>query len=231
MRHKRLASAPLASYAVVVFGSVHTTAVPVELVVVAASAGAVPMYREIFGRLDRGLLAPVVLVQHRPPGDRSLAEILSRRAALDVREPAAQERLQDGMLYVAPANAQLRFGGRREAVLDPLAEDARAHADPVLISAAAAYGAAVLAVVLSGRLEDGAAGVRAVKHAGGRVIVQDPRTAAHPSMPWAALGTGCVDVCLPPRAIADAIRAFVAVPGAAALFASRPAPWASVDVG
>jgi two-component system chemotaxis response regulator CheB len=96
----------------------------------------------------------------------------------------------------------------------------------VLGSAAAVYGPAVLAVVLSGRLEDGAVGVRQVKLAGGRVIVQHPATAAHPSMPRAALATGCVDACLPPRALGDAIRAFVGVPGAAALFSSRPVPWA-----
>ena len=187
------------------------------MVVVAASAGAVRVYGEIFGRLDPGLAAPVVLVHHHAPDNRVLAELLACRAALDVRKPAAQEPLRDGTLYLAPSDAQLGFTSRREVVLDQLTQSRRASADPALTSAAAVWGPGVLAVVLSGRLHDGAAGVRAVKQAGGRVIVQDPRTAAQPSMP--------------PRAIADAIRAFIGVPGAAALFASRPAPWAWLDVG
>jgi two-component system chemotaxis response regulator CheB len=218
-------------YAVFVSASVHTAVRPMELVLVAASAGAIPLYGEIFGRLDHGLAAPVVLVQHRPPGNGSLAELLAWRSAMDVRDPAAYEPLRNGTLYLAPSDAQLSFTGRREVALEPLAVDRRPRADPVLCSAAAVYGPAVLAVVLSGRLDDAAAGMRAVKRAGGRVIAQDPRTAAQPSMPWATLATGCVDACLPPHAIGDAIRAFVGVPGAAALFASRPAPWTQADVG
>jgi two-component system chemotaxis response regulator CheB len=213
-----------------VYGSVHTAARPLELVVVAGSAGAVGLYGEIFGRLDDGLPAPVVLVQHRSPSRQPLAELVARRSAMAVREPAPGEPLRDGELHVAPTDAQLRFTARRTIALDPLIEPERGRADPVLRSAAAVYGAAVLAVVLSGRLEDGAAGVRAVKQAGGRVVVQDPRSSAQPSMPRAALATGSVDACLPPRAIADAIRAFVGIPGAAALFSTRPAPWASVAI-
>lgn len=198
-----------------------------------ASAGVVPLYGQIFGRLGEELPAPVVLVHHRPAGGHGFTELLARRAAMRVREPVADEPLRDGTLYLAPSDAQLRFRARGDVVLDPLAEDgsSRRPADPVLTSAAAVYGDAVLAVVLSGRLDDGALGVRAVKRAGGHAIVQDPRTAAQPSMPWAALATGCADACLPPRSIADAIRAFVGVPGAAALFASRPAPWAWLDAG
>jgi two-component system chemotaxis response regulator CheB len=202
-----------------------------ELVIVAASAGVVPLYGEIFGHLDRGLMAPVVLVQHRPRGTRSFGELLAWRSAMRVSDAASDERLRDGTLYLAPADAQLRFIARREVRSDLLVDGQRAQADPVMASAAAVYGPAVLAVVLSGRLQDGAAGVRAVKQAGGRVIVQDPRTAAYPSMPRAALATGCVDACLPPRSVANAIRAFVGVPGAAALFSSRPASWVRADVG
>lgn len=212
-------------------GSVHTAARPLELVVVAASAGAVPLYGEIFGRLDRSLSAPVVLVQHRAAGYDTLADLLAVRSSITLCEPAPHEPLRDGTLYLAPSDAQLRFTARREVRLDPLAEGERARADPVLSSAAAVYGPAALAVVLSGRLDDGAAGIRAVKQGGGRVIVQAPHTAAQPSMPRAALATGCVDACLPPRAIADAIQAFVGVPGTAEMFASRPAPWAWFEVG
>jgi two-component system chemotaxis response regulator CheB len=210
-----------------VSGSVHSEPVRIELVVVAGSAGVVPLYREIFGRLDQGLPAAVLFVQHRASGEDVVCGLLKQRTRLDVRVPSDGERLRPGTLYVCPSAAQLRVAPGGEVALDPLADGASVRADVVLASAAAVYGPTVLAVVLSGRLQDGTAGVRAVKQAAGRVIVQDPRTAAHSSMPVAALATGCVDYCLPPPSIADAIASFAAVPGAAALFAARAAPWAS----
>jgi len=143
-----------------------------------------------------------------------------------VRSPQTGEALESGSIYLCPADAQLRFLRAGEVGLQPLEADARPSADEVLVSAANAFGRGVLAVVVSGRLDDGAAGVRAVKAAGGRVLVQDPRTAQQASMPAAALATGCVDMCLPARSLGDAIRAFVEVPGAVDVFATRPAPWA-----
>jgi two-component system, chemotaxis family, protein-glutamate methylesterase/glutaminase len=167
------------------------------------------------------------LVQHRLRGEEVVVALLRQRTALEVRPLLPAERLQHGCLYVCPSHAQPRFTAHGAVALEPLQEGERVSADGVLASAAEAHGPAVLAAVLSGRLQDGALGVRAIKRAGGRVIVQHPDTCAHGSMPMAALATGCVDACLPPRSIADAIRAFVGMPGAAALFATRPAPWAS----
>jgi two-component system, chemotaxis family, protein-glutamate methylesterase/glutaminase len=209
-----------------VSGFGHTPDPRIDVVVVAGSAGVVPVYREIFGRLDATLPASVVLAQHRRTGGDVLVDLLRQQTRLRVRRPSTGERLQPGSLYVCPADAQLVFARHRRLDLEPLEQGRTPTADRVMQSAAAVHGGAVLAVVLSGRLDDGAAGVRAVKAAGGRVIVQDPRTAAHASMPIAALATGCADACLPPRSIADAMGAFVGVPGAAALFATRPAPWA-----
>jgi two-component system chemotaxis response regulator CheB len=206
-----------------VSGSVHIAS-RIDVVVVAGSAGTVPIYADVFGRLDGGLPVPVVLLQHRAPGPDLVLELLRRRTRLTVRVPGSGERLLAGSLYVAPRDVRLRFAAPSEVMLAPIA--ARPSADIALTSAAATYGGGVLAVVLSGRLEDGAAGARAVKQAGGRVIVQDPNTTRRRSMPAAVLATGCVDACLPPTSIADAIEAFVTVPGAAGLFSTRAAPWA-----
>jgi two-component system chemotaxis response regulator CheB len=100
-----------------------------------------------------------------------------------------------------------------------------ALADELFASAADALGARVLAVVLTGRLSDGTAGVRAIKGAGGRVIVQDPETADQGSMPWNALATGCVDLVLDPPRIAAALVTLVSVPGGAELFGVRGGSW------
>jgi two-component system chemotaxis response regulator CheB len=97
-------------------------------------------------------------------------------------------------------------------------------ADELLLSAAAAFGPAAIAVVLSGRLEGGARGVRAVKRQGGRVLVQDPNSAAATGMPNAALATGCVDFALGPESLGHALLALCAAAGAAELFRVRVNP-------
>jgi two-component system chemotaxis response regulator CheB len=207
-----------------VSGSVLTPGL--DVVVVAGSAGALPLYGTLFERLDRTLPVPVLVLQHRRPGSELLLGILQRRTRMEVRGLPSRGRLDAGALYLCPPDAQAVFTGRWEVAGHPLPDEQRPTADRLLESAAAVHGPRVLAVVLTGRLQDGTAGVRAVKAAGGRVIAQDPRTATQPSMPTSALATGCVDACLPPRSIGDAIGAFARVPGAAALFATRPAPWA-----
>jgi two-component system chemotaxis response regulator CheB len=82
-------------------------------------------------------------------------------------------------------------------------------------------------VILTGRLDDGAVGVQALKCHGGRAIVQDPATAQAPGMPSAALATGCVDLVMPLACLAPTLIALTMAPGAADLFRVPPSPWAS----
>jgi two-component system, chemotaxis family, protein-glutamate methylesterase/glutaminase len=85
----------------------------------------------------------------------------------------------------------------------------RPSADELFASVASAYRERAIGVVLSGSGVDGAAGVRAIKHAGGVVIAQDERTSEFPGMPLAAARTGCVDHVLPLDQIAPALRSLV----------------------
>jgi two-component system chemotaxis response regulator CheB len=103
------------------------------------------------------------------------------------------------------------------------------QADPLLESVAFAHGERAIAVVLTGRLTDGAAGVRAIKRRGGRVIVQDEATAEAFAMPSAALATGCADFVLPLHTISAALVSLVMVPGAEELFRVRLNPWAAAS--
>jgi two-component system chemotaxis response regulator CheB len=87
----------------------------------------------------------------------------------------------------------------------------------------------MIAVVLTGMLDDGARGVRAVKRHGGRVLVEDPQTARASSMPAHAIATGCVDFTLPNHRIAAALLTLAVAPGGAELFAVPTPAWASLD--
>ena len=100
-------------------------------------------------------------------------------------------------------------------------------ADPLITSVAERCAGRALCVVLTGRLDDGAAGVRALKHRGGRAIAQEPGTARAPGMPMAAVATGCVDLVLPLERIPHALIALTMAPGAAALLRVPPPPWAT----
>jgi two-component system, chemotaxis family, protein-glutamate methylesterase/glutaminase len=197
-----------------------------DLVVVAASQGGLAASRQILAALPREFPAAVIVLQHRPPsGPDQLPGLLSRQIGLPVRPAEPGQCPQAGTVYVAPADRQL--------LLDPAGRFAMAEletrlalADPLLCSAATAVGARAIAVALTGRLKDGAAGVQAIKRAGGRVLVQDQATAECFDMPSAAIATGCVDFILPLATIAPALITLAMAPGAAAWLQVPVPSWA-----
>ncbi|MGY1809833.1 chemotaxis protein CheB [Blastococcus sp. SYSU D00669] len=201
---------------------------PFRVVVLAASTGGVPALRSLVAGLPASLPVPVLIVQHRAAQVSDLLPpLLARGAALPVRA-AASGVLLPGVSVLPPATtADLTPDGGLRLQPAPTVE----CADRLLASAAQAHGPGVLAVVLTGRLADGAAGARAVRQAGGRVLVQDPAEAAAPGMPNAALATGCVEHVLPLRLIAPAITAYTMAPGAAELLTVPLPPWVRFDLG
>ncbi|MCX6891892.1 MAG: chemotaxis protein CheB [Verrucomicrobia bacterium] len=144
----------------------------------------------------------VFIVQH--VGSRSvLADVLGKRAALELATAADGEAVRHGRAYVAPGGCHLVLrGGKVKLSKAAREKNQRPSVDALFRSAAKAYRSRVIAVVLSGMLDDGAAGAGAVKERGGVVIVQDPRTALHPSMPENALRAVQVDYCVPLAKIA-----------------------------
>ncbi|MGY1636225.1 chemotaxis protein CheB [Geodermatophilus sp. SYSU D00742] len=194
-----------------------------DVVVLAASTGGVRALSTVAGGLPATFPAPVLVVQHRAVGTPELlSDILRSRSALPART-ARPGPLQPGVTVLpAGTSAGLSPAG----LLSLRTTPSNRSADETLAAAAAAFGARVLAVVLTGRLSDGAAGVRAVKRGGGRVLVQDPEDAEAPGMPNAALATGCVEHALPLRLIAPALVAYTMAPGGADLLAVPVPPWA-----
>jgi chemotaxis response regulator CheB len=193
---------------------------PVQIVVVVGSQGALPVARDLLSALAADFPAAVVYVQHRAPVPGAiLAGLVRRYAGLPVHEVHDGDRVQRGV-WVPPAGVQTTIGLDRRFHLS----DGPCAGDPLMESVAEAYGAASLGVVLSGRLRDGAEGLRQIKRAGGRGLIQAPETAEADDMPLAALATGCYDFALAPRALGAALVALVAVPGAADLFGVRGHP-------
>ena len=194
-----------------------------DIVVIAASAGGVRALHEVLAPLPAFFAAPILVVQHlssQPKNRSQLAEILGARTHLDVHWAKAADRPRAGSVYIAPPGRHLLVA--RNGCCDISSQApvnyACPAADPLFQSAVAKYEDRVLAVVLSGRLQDGALGAVAVRGAGGVVLAQDPWTCVAPEMPRAAIEARAVNFVLPPHAIAAALVSLVMVPGARALF-------------
>jgi len=160
-----------------------------EIIVVGGSAGAVEALKTMLAGLPPGLDGAVLVVIHLSPSTQTrLVEILQRHCALEVGWATGDEPLRAGRVYVAPPDRHLVVRSDRVLLTHaPRENHCRPAIDPLFRSAALAYGPRVIGVVMSGRLDDGTAGLWTVKERGGIAVVQDPDEAAHADMPRNAL--------------------------------------------
>ena len=157
-----------------------------DLVVVGSSAGGVGALSTLVSTLAKDFPAPIVLAQHLDPQRPShLDAILDRRSTLPIVVVSEDEptKLEGGKIYVVPANKHVKINDGHVHLESDHAERPAPSVDRLLSSAAESYGEHLIAVILTGSGSDGAAGAVAVKNAGGVVIIQNPKTAAYPSMP------------------------------------------------
>jgi two-component system chemotaxis response regulator CheB len=163
---------------------------PLQAVVLGASAGAVEALQTLLPALPAGGALPLVVVVHTPPRHRSLLpELFGPRCAMRVREAEDKLPVAPGTVWFAPADYHLLIEHDRHFALsvdDPV-NYSRPSIDVLFESAVDAYGAALMAVVLTGANADGAAGAAAVRRAGGFVVAQDPAEAEIGIMPRAAI--------------------------------------------
>ncbi len=169
-----------------------------DVVVVGTSWGGLDAVQELLRRLPPVFPLPIVVVQHRGPEEDGVAELFQRATSLRVREPFDKEPLDRGNVYVAPAGYHLLFEGRAFALsTEKPVKHARPSIDVALAAAAGTFRSRTIAVLLTGASDDGAEGAAMVKGHGGRVAVQDPRTAASPVLPQATLSRCKPDCVLP----------------------------------
>lgn len=185
-----------------------------RVIAVGGSAGALQPLGEILGGLPADLPAAVVVVLHRAPvASSQTAGIVARRTALEVREAADGEALQNGVVYVAPVDRHLLVSRERlRVVRGPRENRSRPAIDPTFRTAARAFGADATAVLLSGMQSDGSYGLAVIQARGGRVVVQDPADAAYPDILLNALGKVTADHVLPARGIAPLLMSLLSQP-------------------
>ena len=181
-----------------------------DIVVIAASSGGFHVLRALVERLPADLPAVISIVMHIGRHASVLPELLSRWGPLPARFAAHDEAPQNGRIYVAPPDRHLLMGEGRFRLSVSAAENfARPEADPLFRTVAMRFGERVVGVVLSGDLDDGAAGLAMIRAHGGYGIVQDPATSAMTSMPLAALQAAGADAVVRPDDLGAAIVAAV----------------------
>jgi two-component system chemotaxis response regulator CheB len=170
-----------------------------DIIVIGASAGGVEALSKLVVQFPDDLLATVFIVQHVSATARgALAQILDRAGPLSATLAQDGETFQCGHIYVAPPDHHLLVKEGYLRVTHGLRENrVRPAIDPLFRSAAVAYGARVVGIVLSGLQDDGTAGLLAVKRCGGVTIVQEPADALYPDMPRNAMLQVEADYCLP----------------------------------
>jgi two-component system chemotaxis response regulator CheB len=186
-----------------------------QIIVVGASAGGVEALTSLARGLPADFPAALFAVLHVPPhGSSVLPQLIARAGRLPARHPQHGEPILRGRWYVAPPDQHLLI---RDAHVHlgrgPTENGHRPAIDPLFRSAASAYGSDVIGIVLSGSLDDGTAGLLAIKRAGGVTIVQDPAEAMYPSMPQSALENVEIDHVCSVASLAQLLSDLVRGPG------------------
>ncbi|NEU14018.1 chemotaxis response regulator protein-glutamate methylesterase [Methylobacterium sp. BTF04] len=196
-----------------------------RVLLIGASTGGPRAVGEVLEKIGSATLRqfPVLIVQHMPPVFTAVfAEHLGARTGLPAAEGKADERLQPGRIYVAPGGRHMGLsgapGGRGEVAIrlhdGPVVNFCRPAVDVLFHDAAAIFGPASLAVVLTGMGSDGTGGARALTEAGAAVLAQDEATSTVWGMPGSIAKAGLAQAILPLGEIGAAIRTLLMGQGA-----------------
>lgn len=182
-----------------------------QLVVVGASLGGLQALEVLLAGLPKNFPVPVAIVQHRhKSSDDKLRMMLQQYSPLVVIEPQDKEEIVPGCIYLAPPDYHLMIEAGSGSVPYPcfsLSTDApvtyaRPSIDVLFETAADTYAEKLIGVLLTGANHDGSRGMAKIRTRGGRTVVEEPSTAACPTMPKAAIARGVAQNILPLAEIA-----------------------------
>jgi two-component system, chemotaxis family, protein-glutamate methylesterase/glutaminase len=176
---------------------------PRELIAIAGSLGGLSALRDLLPSLPLGYGPAVVVLLHQYRHGTALPRMLAAHTALPLRAIEDKVPVTSGHVHVCPANYHTLIELERTFALstEPAVNFSRPSIDVLFESAARVYGKGLVGVLLSGSTSDGAAGLAAIKAAGGLAWCQDPSTAEEPTLPRAALAATRIDWSGSPRAI------------------------------
>jgi two-component system chemotaxis response regulator CheB len=182
-----------------------------DIIVIGGSAGSHSALRRIMADLPADLPASVFVATHVPTGSPGyLADALSSAGPLPVTRAVDGQPVERGCVYTAvPDRHLLLVDGIMRLGDGPRENMTRPAIDPLFRSAALAYGPRAVGVVLSGRLNDGASGLSAIKACGGTAVVQHPLDAESDQMPLAALQSVNADEVAPAAKLGSVLAKIV----------------------
>lgn len=174
-----------------------------RILAVGSSTGGPQALLQFLNAFKPAPVLPVIITQHMPPTFTAiLAEHLARATGIPCKEAADGDRLEPGKVYIARGDYHMLVEHKgREGYLrltqDPPENFCRPAVDPMFRSVAREYGAAALAVVLTGMGSDGTIGGKAIVDAGGTLLAQDEATSVVWGMPGAVAQAGLASAILP----------------------------------
>ncbi len=170
-------------------------------VVIGTSAGGLSALKKLISQLSKDFPLPILIVRHISPDATGnvVIDALNKLNSVKCQHAVNGNNLKPGNLYLAPSDHHLLIGGNLKMQVTKGAHENRSRPaiDPLFRSAAVAFGTGVIGILLTGYLDDGTAGMKAIKRCGGTCIVQDPDEAEYQDMPRNALNNVNVDYCLP----------------------------------
>ncbi|MBA3035589.1 MAG: chemotaxis protein CheB [Desulfobacterium sp.] len=166
-----------------------------EAVVIGASVGGIEALRVIFAFLPAAFKQTIIVVLHLSPQSSGLAQILSRKFRMIIKEAEEKEKIKGGVVYTAPPNYHLMIEDDKTFSLSVSEQVnyARPSIDVLFETAADVYRESLIGIILTGGNKDGSQGLKKIKELGGLAIVQDPDTAEGDSMPRNAIAVSEVD--------------------------------------
>jgi two-component system, chemotaxis family, protein-glutamate methylesterase/glutaminase len=179
-----------------------------DLVCIGASWGGLKAVGQVLTDLPAELDLPIAIAQHRhrDAQAKTLAELLQTKTDRPVLDVEDKMPIASRHVYIAPPNYHLLVErGSFALSVDEHVQYARPSIDVLFETAAHAYGAGVIGIILTGANADGALGLARIKNAGGVALIQDPLGATRRTMPDAAIAATAADAILPVEAIGNFI--------------------------